>query len=104
MKIHELITETAPLAELSEECGYLAQGSAATWYDLGRLASGITAYAGETRLPNLRGEGAGVVARGVAARQRGTVAARAPRPRAVAAALKSAGPRAARARDGIRLL
>ena len=59
------LTDTAPLAELSEECGYLAQGSAATWYDLGRLASGITAYAGETRLPNLRGEGAGVVARGV---------------------------------------
>jgi beta-glucosidase len=59
------LADTAPLAQLSEECGYLAQGSAATWYDLGRLASGITAYAGETRLPNLRGEGGGVVVRGI---------------------------------------
>ncbi|MBB3033842.1 glycoside hydrolase family 3 protein [Alteriqipengyuania lutimaris] len=59
------LSDTAPLGPLSEDCGYLTQGSAATWYDMGRLASDISAYAGETRLPNLIGEGEGIVARGL---------------------------------------
>ena len=59
------LSDVSPLGRLSEECGYLTEGDAATWYDMGRLASDISAYAGETRLPNLLGEGEGIVARGI---------------------------------------
>ena len=49
---------------LDETCGYLDQPAAAAWYDMGRLSDGIVARAGAVGLPNLRGEGGGIVARG----------------------------------------
>ncbi|WP_209349405.1 glycoside hydrolase family 3 N-terminal domain-containing protein [Pontixanthobacter sp. CEM42] len=56
--------DAAPMAKLDETCGYLAEAKSATWYDLGRLASGITASAGGAELVNLRGEAGGIVANG----------------------------------------
>ena len=52
------------MAALPEDCGYLTEGVSTAWFDLGRLDSGISAMGGDTRLPNLIGEGGGVVARG----------------------------------------
>ncbi|UIP06161.1 exo 1,3/1,4-beta-D-glucan glucohydrolase [Erythrobacter sp. SDW2] len=59
------LRDTTPTAELDETCGYLDQPAAAAWYDMGRLSDGIVARAGTANLPNLRGEGGGIVARGV---------------------------------------
>ena len=59
------LAQKSGAANLPEDCGYLSEGAAASWYDLGRLASGITAYGGDTRLVNLRGEGGGIVALGL---------------------------------------
>ncbi|WP_435417986.1 glycoside hydrolase family 3 N-terminal domain-containing protein [Parerythrobacter aurantius] len=59
------VENTSRLAELDETCGYLDQPAATAWYDLGRLSDGIVAKGGSTPLPNLRGEGGGIVARGV---------------------------------------
>ena len=58
------LTDTAPLANLDEDCGYLTEAKSAIWYDLGRLSSGISASANGTNLVNLRGEAGGVVANG----------------------------------------
>ncbi|WP_284124992.1 glycoside hydrolase family 3 protein [Parerythrobacter aestuarii] len=58
-------SDAQPVGALDETCGYLDQGQSAAWYDMGRLANGITAIAGGAALPNLRGEGGGVVSRGV---------------------------------------
>ena len=59
------LTDAAPLRKLPEDCGYLSQAQAATWYDLGRLDGAITARGGDVVLANLRGEGGGIVARGL---------------------------------------
>lgn len=60
-----MLGDTTPLGQLDETCGYLDQPPAAAWYDLGRLSDGIVAKAGDSLLPNLRGAGGGIVARGV---------------------------------------
>ncbi|GAA4004289.1 glycoside hydrolase family 3 protein [Sphingomonas humi] len=52
------------LAKLSEACPILDTRSA-EWFDLGRLGAGITARGGDVLLPNLRGTGTGIVARGI---------------------------------------
>lgn len=57
--------DVSAMKELDETCGYLDQPAAASWYDMGRLAEGIVARAGNTSLPNLRGTGGGVAARGI---------------------------------------
>lgn len=57
--------ETGAPGKLDESCGYLDQPAPAVWYDLGRLSDGIVARAGGANLPNLRGKGGGIVARGV---------------------------------------
>ena len=57
--------ESADLQTLPEDCGYLDNGAASEWYGNGRLAAGVTASAGGVDLPNLRGEAAGIVARGI---------------------------------------
>ena len=57
-------SDASPLARLDENCGYLTEAKSDTWYDLGRLSSGIVASAGGTNLANLRGEAGGIVARG----------------------------------------
>lgn len=59
------LSDVSPLGPVSEDCGYLSEGDAAPWYDMGRLAGDISAYAGETRLPNLLGDGGGIVALGI---------------------------------------
>ena len=59
------LSDKRAVPTLSEECGYLTEGTATSWYDLGRLGSGILAFGGETRLPNLRGEGGGITAHGL---------------------------------------
>ncbi|WP_234027149.1 glycoside hydrolase family 3 protein [Erythrobacter sp. KY5] len=59
------LDDTAPLGDLSESCGFLDGAPAADWFVNGRLSAGITASAGGTDLPNLRGEGGGLVARGI---------------------------------------
>ncbi|NJC06444.1 beta-glucosidase [Sphingomonas kaistensis] len=51
-------------ARLSEACAILDARSA-EWFDLGRLGAGITARGGEVALPNLRGMGGGITARGI---------------------------------------
>lgn len=50
---------------LDETCGYLDQRPSAIWFDLGRLSNGIRASAGGIDLPSLRGEGGGIVSRGI---------------------------------------
>ncbi len=59
------LTDTRPLGKLDETCGFLGGGAVSDWYSNGRLAAGIVARAGGVDLPNLRGEGGGVVARGI---------------------------------------
>lgn len=59
------LTETAPLGQLDEDCGYLDERIASDWFVNGRLSAGIKASAGGTLLPNLRGEAGGIVARGI---------------------------------------
>ncbi len=59
------LAERSATAMLDESCGYLAQGPSAAWYEAGRLYPGITANAGGTDLPNLRGEAGGIVSRGI---------------------------------------
>lgn len=59
------LTDTAPLGKLDEACGYVGDRLAADWYVNGRLSAGISATAGTSALPNLRGEAGGVVARGI---------------------------------------
>lgn len=59
------LSDTSKLLKLDESCGFLGNRVAADWYVNGRLASGVTAMAGGAMLPNLRGEGGGVVARGL---------------------------------------
>jgi beta-glucosidase len=51
--------------QLDETCGYLDQRPSAIWFDLGRLSNGIRASAGGIDLPSLRGEGGGIVSRGI---------------------------------------
>ncbi|MCJ7421436.1 glycoside hydrolase family 3 protein [Sphingomicrobium astaxanthinifaciens] len=57
------LDEVAALPRLDERCDHL-DAAAATWYADGRLAAGISATAGGRDLPNLVGEGGGVVVRG----------------------------------------
>ncbi|WP_241761206.1 glycoside hydrolase family 3 protein [Erythrobacter sp. NAP1] len=59
------LDDTAPLGDLDEGCGFLDGAPAADWFVNGRLSAGISASAGGMDLPNLRGEGGGVVARGI---------------------------------------
>ncbi len=56
---------TAALAELDENCGFVGDRIGSDWYINGRLSAGVTALAGGTELPNLRGEAGGVVVRGI---------------------------------------
>ncbi|WP_236672323.1 glycoside hydrolase family 3 protein [Croceicoccus sp. YJ47] len=58
------LSDTAPLAPLSEECAALAQGPSAQLFGSGRLAQGVVARAGEGALPNLIGSEGGITARG----------------------------------------
>ena len=58
------LADHAPTAKLSEACGYLDQPVPTTWFDMGRLGTGITASANGTVLPNLVGTAGGVTARG----------------------------------------
>ncbi|ALE17726.1 Beta-glucosidase [Altererythrobacter epoxidivorans] len=50
---------------LSEECGFLSDAPSNAWYENGRLSQGVTASAGGKALPDLRGEAAGITARGI---------------------------------------
>ncbi|WP_128891034.1 glycoside hydrolase family 3 protein [Erythrobacter sp. HKB08] len=59
------LSDTSPLGELDESCGYIDGDAPSDWYSMGRLAAGVTAMAGTIDLPNLRGEGGGIVARGI---------------------------------------
>lgn len=59
------LTDTSALRQLDETCGFLAGSGATEWFVNGRLGRGIVARAGETDLPNLRGEANGIVARGI---------------------------------------
>ncbi|QFT78857.1 glycoside hydrolase family 3 protein [Erythrobacter sp. THAF29] len=59
------LTDTAPLGDLDETCGFLGDRIATDWYVNGRLTAGITASAGGAALPNLRGEAGGIMARGI---------------------------------------
>lgn len=56
--------QSSPIARFPETCAILDARSA-EWFDLGRLGAGITARGGEVPLPNLRGAGGGIVARGI---------------------------------------
>ena len=59
------LADTAPLATLDESCSVLAAAPGAEWFGKGRLADGARAQAGDVDLVNLRGEGAGITARGI---------------------------------------
>ena len=58
------LDQRSDLAPLDETCGLLTASSGADLYRDGRLSADVTAFAGDARLPNLRGEGGGVAARG----------------------------------------
>ncbi|MCL4673855.1 MAG: glycoside hydrolase family 3 protein, partial [Sphingomonadaceae bacterium] len=53
------------MAPLSEACDFLVEAPASDWFATGRLSPGISASAGGTKLPNLRGEAGGIVAKGL---------------------------------------
>ncbi|MFN4113219.1 MAG: glycoside hydrolase family 3 N-terminal domain-containing protein [Sphingomonadaceae bacterium] len=51
--------------KLDESCDLLNEAPANDWFASGRLSTGITATAGGTALPGLRGEANGIIARGL---------------------------------------
>ncbi|WP_340588788.1 glycoside hydrolase family 3 protein [Erythrobacter alti] len=59
------LSDTSPLAMLSEDCGPLEAGPANDWFTAGRLADGVTASSMDAPLPNLIGRVATLVARGI---------------------------------------
>lgn len=59
------LADTSPTANLDEACSAFDAGKATEWFVNGRLASDVTAQAGDVELPNLRGVGNGIVARGI---------------------------------------
>ena len=58
------LSDTSATPQLSEECGYIGLVANDLFIN-GRLANGVTATAGGTALPNLRGEAGGIVATGL---------------------------------------
>ncbi len=59
------LSDSGDFSQLDESCA-LQNGAAATdWYGNGRIADGIVAKAGGVELPNLRGQGGGITARGI---------------------------------------
>jgi len=59
------LTDTAPLAALSEDCAPLTDGPANDWFAAGRLADSASASSMDAPLPNLIGRVATLVARGI---------------------------------------
>lgn len=59
------LDDIRPLARLDETCAFLGTQAGATWFANGRLAEGVSAAAGATALPGLRGGANGVSARGL---------------------------------------
>jgi len=59
------LTDTSPLATLSEDCAPLDAGPANDWFTAGRLADSVTASSMDAPLPNLIGRVATLVARGI---------------------------------------
>ncbi|QZD86509.1 glycoside hydrolase family 3 protein [Qipengyuania psychrotolerans] len=59
------LADTAPLRQLDETCDALMAHDGAEWFVNGRFSDGITATAGGTDLPNLRGKAAGITAIGL---------------------------------------
>ncbi|WP_252257637.1 glycoside hydrolase family 3 protein [Erythrobacter aurantius] len=59
------LDDHSALGTLSEDCGFLSLSAGSEWYANGRLAAGVSALAGGSDLPNLRGQGDGLVARGI---------------------------------------
>ncbi len=53
------------LAKFDENCDFLAQAQSNEWFSNGRLASNVSASAGGTLLPGLRGLANGIGARGI---------------------------------------
>ena len=59
------LTDTSLLRQLDENCDALLAHEGAEWFVNGRFADGVTATAGSTDLPDLRGSAAGVTAIGI---------------------------------------
>ena len=59
------LDDTAALPMLDETCDALLAGDSSEWFVSGRFATGISASAGGTDLPNLRGSAGGVSVRGI---------------------------------------
>lgn len=63
---HGLATgQVGGTGKLDESCDLLNEAPANDWFASGRLSTGITATAGGTALPGLRGEANGIIARGL---------------------------------------
>ncbi|MXO85069.1 glycoside hydrolase family 3 protein [Altererythrobacter aurantiacus] len=59
------LTQRSSLPMLDESCDALLAASGSDWFVNGRFEQGITAVAGGVALPDLRGAGGGVTARGI---------------------------------------
>lgn len=59
------LEDTAAIPMLDETCDALLAGASSEWFVNGRFEPGISASAGGTDLPNLRGSAAGVSVRGI---------------------------------------
>lgn len=59
------LSETDPLPILDENCAVLLAHDGAEWFVNGRFADGVSAAAGGTDLPNLRGTAGGIIAKGI---------------------------------------
>lgn len=57
--------EVGGTARLDEACDFLVEAPASDWFATGRLSPGISASAGGTALPGLRGEANGIMAKGL---------------------------------------
>lgn len=57
--------EIGGTAPYDEACDFLVEAPASDWFANGRLSAGITASAGGTVLPSLRGEANGIAAKGL---------------------------------------
>lgn len=59
------IDDHSPLPTLAEACGALDVQTGARWFEAGRLAAGVRAFAADAPLPDFRGNANGITARGI---------------------------------------
>lgn len=59
------LDDLSPSSPLDETCGALEVQTGTRWFEAGRLANGVRAFAADAPLPDFRGNANGIIARGI---------------------------------------